>query len=121
MTDQEIFDKVARAIKAQGRGSSSGGYCRYRGPDGTKCAAGHLIPDEMYSPSMESQGVKMLRGTYYKLPWDESQDGLVANLQFCHDNAVKIYPQIVGFMATFLCHMRTVANERGLDPKVLDE
>ena len=30
--------------------------CMYRGPNGTKCAVGCLIPDEMYLPEMESSG-----------------------------------------------------------------
>lgn len=31
----------------------SGRRCRYRGDNGTKCAVGHLIPDDKYSPSFE--------------------------------------------------------------------
>lgn len=38
----------------------------YRGPDGTKCAAGCLIPDDMYNPAWETR------------PWSElADDGLV--------------------------------------------
>jgi len=29
--------------------------CMYRGPNGTRCAAGQLIPDDLYSPDMENK------------------------------------------------------------------
>ena len=59
MTDQEVFDKVVLALRKQGRKSTRlNGYgqriCRYRGDYGRKCAAGHLIPDELYDRRMES-------------------------------------------------------------------
>lgn len=31
--------------------------CLYRGPHGRKCAAGHLIKDKHYDPSIEGEGV----------------------------------------------------------------
>ena len=56
MTRQETFDTVARHLLAQGCRSVNGeGNCQYRGTDGTKCAAGVLIPDEDYSPDMEGK------------------------------------------------------------------
>lgn len=36
--------------------------CQYRGPNGTKCAIGHLIPDEMYDPVFESKSGEYLTG-----------------------------------------------------------
>lgn len=55
MTDQELFDKVARHLLTQGRKSvdGNGSLCRYRGCGGLKCAIGVLIPDELYSPELE--------------------------------------------------------------------
>ena len=32
-------------------------HCVYRGPGGRRCAAGWLIPDDMYSPQMEGASV----------------------------------------------------------------
>lgn len=44
-------------IKAEfkGRSTINDGYesCRYRGPNGKKCAVGMFIPDEFYSPKIE--------------------------------------------------------------------
>lgn len=62
MNPQEIFDKVATHLIAQGKqsldydGRARG--CAYRGDDGTMCAAGCLIPDDEYAPEFEG------------IPWD---------------------------------------------------
>lgn len=57
MTKQETFDIVVKALRKQGRRSIdiSGKFCVYRGPEGRKCAVGHLIPDELYYPELECQ------------------------------------------------------------------
>lgn len=52
-TAQRIFDYVVARLAEQGRASMLGNVCVYRGHSGTKCAVGHLIPDEMYKASME--------------------------------------------------------------------
>jgi hypothetical protein len=56
---QQLFYKVVRGLDAQGweRSVNSIGTCVYRGPDGRKCAAGHLIKDEHYSRNFERSGV----------------------------------------------------------------
>lgn len=48
MNKQEIFDKVYMELLKQKVPSMHNGRCLYRGPNGTKCAIGHLIPDELY-------------------------------------------------------------------------
>lgn len=58
MNQQDIFDKVLNGIRKQGKLSTVKGLsgkvmCRYRTADGLKCAAGHLIPDDVYEASME--------------------------------------------------------------------
>lgn len=58
-TLQEIFDIVAKHLLTQGKKSVSRGFCSYRGNDGTKCAAGALIPDNQYDCKFE------------QLSWDE--------------------------------------------------
>lgn len=57
---QSVFNKVIRHLRRQGVRSVDGHRCLYRGPDGTSCAVGCLIPDELYDPSMEGQGVGSL-------------------------------------------------------------
>ncbi len=55
MTDNEIFDTVVKGILKQGKPSILKGYCKYRGPDNTKCAAGLLISDDDYSSEFEEK------------------------------------------------------------------
>jgi hypothetical protein len=72
MTPQEVFDTAVNALRKQGSQSvarnadgsvkmvswsSSTPVCLYRSADGKKCAAGHLIQDEEYSPEMEGKNI----------------------------------------------------------------
>lgn len=51
-----LKEMIQKTIE-QGQGSFEvlGGLvrCLYRGPNGNKCAVGHLIPDDKYVPEME--------------------------------------------------------------------
>lgn len=65
-TNQEIFDKVAIHLLTQNQKSmmldiDSDQICVYKNPEGLKCAAGILIPDEIYEPEMDK----------YKFTWDD--------------------------------------------------
>ena len=55
LTKQQIFDRATEHLRQQRAQSIDPvtSVCRYRGPDGLKCAVGVLIPDELYSPEME--------------------------------------------------------------------
>ena len=60
MNKQEIFDTVVAHLRKQGKKAqhtTDDGVttCRYRTDDGLKCAAGCLMPDEVYSSDMEGQ------------------------------------------------------------------
>ena len=49
-TLQEVFDIVSKhLLKQNERSGFSDDSCSYRGPNGLKCAAGILIPDEEYT------------------------------------------------------------------------
>jgi hypothetical protein len=49
-TLQEVFDIVSKhLLKQNERSAFSDESCSYRGPNGLKCAAGILIPDEEYT------------------------------------------------------------------------
>jgi hypothetical protein len=52
---QWAFDTALTGLRAQGRKSVSGEDCLYRGPDGAKCGIGFLIPDERYSPELDTR------------------------------------------------------------------
>ena len=64
MNNQEAFDTVVAHLRKQGRPSvfpsNALRGCAYRGADGLKCAAGCLIPDEMYSIHFECNTISGL-------------------------------------------------------------
>lgn len=57
-TLQEVFDQGALHLLTQGKkaqdSSKAFAPCLYRGPDGTKCGVGGVIPNELYDPAIES-------------------------------------------------------------------
>lgn len=55
MSLQEIYDTAKAGLEKQGweRSINKKGGCLYRGPNGTKCAFGHLIPDDVYTKALE--------------------------------------------------------------------
>ena len=56
MTNQEIFNTVAKHMLKQGvRAVDKNGACQYKTPAGNKCAFGCLIPDELYNPCLEGK------------------------------------------------------------------
>lgn len=57
--------------------------CLYRGPNNTRCAAGHLIPDEVYSENMES--VPAYHISFFKENYPKSMNVIEA-CQIIHDN-----------------------------------
>ena len=114
-TNQEVFDKVARHLLTQNARAVDGdGFCRYRTPDGLKCAVGCLIPDELYDPEMEGKSVcSLVReesgvGKYLQ----EFNLALVMALQGVHDAVTP---------SQWLSELLDVASRFVLDPSVLDE
>ena len=58
MTEQETFDIVVTNLRKQGcKSLSMSGECRYRTPEGLRCAAGWLIQDEDYMDDIEDTPV----------------------------------------------------------------
>ena len=90
MTNQEIFDRVARHLLTQGKASydATRGMCMYRGPDGLKCAAGILILDNAYDPSLEGKMAEELPASTQAAMGleDEHAVEIVRHLQSIHDN-----------------------------------
>lgn len=89
--NREAFEIAAAHMLAQGkRAATDDGKCYYRGPDGTKCAIGALIPDEVYQPkwdiswSSESAVVFLYRDEQV-VPYLPTSPGLATELQSVHD------------------------------------
>lgn len=73
MNKQEVFEKVAKHLLKQNAKARAIVHdtdpdaiyndipgCAYRGDNGTKCAVGCLIPDELYKPDFENISVRWL-------------------------------------------------------------
>lgn len=121
MTRQEVFDAAVGGVLAQGRPSISedGKQCLYRGPDGAKCAAGHLIPDELYRPSFETQSIDVIAAE--ALPFETSASFLM-QLQAAHDAAAGDDHQgICPFLDQFRDEALDIARDYGLSTAVLDQ
>lgn len=100
MTNQEIFDTVARHLltqKKECRSDSSGG-CRYR-HGYLRCAIGVLIPDDVYDKAIEGIPVNGFFGKYrhnvpailkvydwFKLTFTVEQRVFLTELQNIHDD-----------------------------------
>jgi hypothetical protein len=86
MTDQQVFDTVVKHLLTQNKRSADHTICLYRGPHGSKCAIGCLIPDELYQPWME---LTQLIEIVVEVPAIEQYTGsnyeLLSNLQCIHD------------------------------------
>jgi len=66
LTGQEIFNKSVSGLLNQGKQSNDefGDSCMYRGnEEGSKCAIGHLIDDNLYTPKIEGHTFRCLVGT----------------------------------------------------------
>lgn len=90
MNEPEIVatpEEVLAALIKQGRPSVHYGTCLYRGPGGSKCAAGWLIDDNVYRPEMEGHDVLTLVerwGVVFPLPIET-----VHKMQRAHDAAAQ--------------------------------
>lgn len=100
MTNQEVFNKVYTHLLTQMEPCKSTSLacimdeegnpiaeCAYRGPNGLKCAIGCLIPDSLYSRSMENNSIKHLIDTNLSIKnlFSSASEDLLIHLQFIHD------------------------------------
>lgn len=93
LSKQEIFDKCAVHLMTQGKKATKDGgsrICMYRAPDGTMCAVGGLIPDHLYTRSMEGNSVCGLFQNFApemsRAGLDISCMSLLQGLQIIHDD-----------------------------------
>lgn len=100
MNKQVIFDKVVTHLLTQNSRGGNGepNSCRYRGINGSSCAVGCLIPDELYNADLEGGSVTgtlsssiKVRDALFKAGIlsspNSDYDGqtLLQELQQCHD------------------------------------
>jgi hypothetical protein len=119
MTQQEIFDTVVRALGIQGKPAMDGIKCAYRAPDGSKCAAGHLIPDDVYQPEMEGTHIRKVLHSYSALDGLRPHTDLLMDLQDAHDFFFNNSGLTDPF--AFVGRARRLAEKYQLNPAVIDE
>ena len=123
MNSQEIFDKIATHLFTQGEQSAKKiGACLYRGPNGTSCAVGCLIPDEEYLLDMENKTVYGLldflknfcRTAPITLDILTGHYGLLYDLQIVHDKDASWLND-----TNMIAALTAVAHANGLNTSIL--
>jgi hypothetical protein len=83
MTKADIFYRVIAHLRAQGvQAKNEQGSCRYRTPEGLKCAAGCLILDEEYTPEFEGKSWYTIAKHF---PRYADFTRMITDLQLLHD------------------------------------
>ena len=123
MTAQEIFDRVATHLFAQGHrsvGDFADPICLYRGPNGDQCAMGCLIPDDIYEAAMEYQLAQEVIRYYEGLSHLAQHETLIRELQMLHDGDHELGNEFFSSTATAKLMLTAVAEDNGLSADVLD-
>jgi hypothetical protein len=126
MNTQEIFNFVVKHLIEQGRPSVDGrGNCVYRSPEGSMCAVGCLIPDEIYDESMESQSIYDLVTIQNRNFPDYIADqiSILDRLQTCHDFASIEYDATdkTKYLQRLSNRLQIIAESFNLDPSIIYE
>ena len=119
MDRQELYNKARDGIKEQGclafqSLEDGGGTCMYRAANGSRCALGQLIPDELYHKAMEGNGPWLL---FEKFPIVLEYLG-VDNREFLGDLAMAHDDAAFNGSTTevALSRLADVARNYGLEP-----
>lgn len=84
MTKADVFYRVIAHLRAQGvQAKNEIGSCRYLTPEGLKCAAGCLIPDDEYNPEFEGSCWATIAANF---PQYEEYRDMITDLQLLHDS-----------------------------------
>jgi len=128
---QDAFDHVVSSLIAQGCGS--GLYikwlttysCRYRDLSGNKCAAGWLIKDDLYDPSMEGRPAsEVISGQHLSQFGPGLNDHLdkflelIDQLQTAHDDTARATH--LNFVEWFKVEAKVIASKFNLEWKYGD-
>jgi len=88
---QTLFDRIARHLLTQNaKAVNRNGECRYRGPNGTKCAVGAVLPDKLYKRTLEGSDVSSLINKLGKdaPKWLEENHYFLSSMQSLHDSSM---------------------------------
>lgn len=121
MNAQEIFDKVATHLFAQGVRcfDTDADACVYFGPNGMKCAVGALIPEADYRDEIEGENAADamdILAPHSQFCADiRAHEGLLTELQNTHDRVTSWVNTTA--MREALSSVAKIAN---LNPSILD-
>lgn len=110
---QEMLDHVVEALIKQGCRSMVGFYCAYRDGE-NKCAAGHLVTEEIPSNWNTESFAHLAKAMKLEVP--EENIKFIGMLQDCHDH---INPNIP-WVETFLAKAKQLAAKYKLEWKFDD-
>ena len=90
VSNQEVFNRVWNWFVVNQnplcqRDVKGNAACSYRGPEGSRCAIGLLIPDEVYQPAFEGMDIAQLYGKLRDYLPDDVE--FCSQLQKAHDGA----------------------------------
>lgn len=120
LTEQEIFNTVARHLLTQKERAVEGSRCSYRNAKGLKCAVGCLISDDVYNATFfhyEGQSIsssKIPDAVLASIGIHHNDVGFVRSLQRLHDDSESHPLHWKEDLATF-------AKAHSLDDTVLQE
>lgn len=130
MDKQEIFNTVATHLFTQGKPSIVEGRCKYRAPDGCRCAAGCLIPDSISDEDIADIEGKRAEVMIRRLNLDHlvPYNGFINKLQDVHDGdeSQSNMPQLMIRDETWRttdnmrAALRAVAKQYAIDDNILD-
>jgi hypothetical protein len=91
VNNQEFFDKSVRHLFAQKVPSIINGNCKYRGPNGTMCAVGCHIPDDLYKEEFENKSSGSIVDCYVNIHeiFEHVDIRLIRDTQIAHDNSAR--------------------------------
>lgn len=81
----EIFKRVREHLLTQNERAEDDYGCRYRMPDGKRCAIGCLIPDSLYSTEYEHEGIDSLPFVLLEYLGGLYNEDFLQDLQNVHD------------------------------------
>jgi len=109
-TGEQVYNHIRDHLLSMSHRSMSddGETCAYRGVDGSKCAAGILIPDDEYVGNMEGHAwLNLVQSDTFGIP--EYHRDLIADLQCVHDNRANWNDGGIGLNATGIEQLADVA------------
>jgi len=124
-TNQEAFDLVVEKLVKQGKPSVENGgtdfvTCLYQDSEGNRCAAGHLIPDDLIGKACQiGDAWRCLSHFHDEFSKIVESNGFVARLQLAHD--LPAQNEILFWRRDWVDHMRTLAEAFELDSSKLAE